>query len=230
LTGRSREKRLAAAGLAVSKVRNNQTIGLGSGDTAAIMVDLLAERIRNEGLELTFVPSSLQIALKAEACSFDIVPLGSAGRVDLTLDGCDEVDEELRLIKGGGGALVNERVLANLSQQYVVVAEDEKLSKRIGSVSAVPVEATTTAARHVLKVLDRLGLVGSLRTDPKGYPRLSENGNVFIDFRAPPEWEPRETYREVRVLPGVLDVGIFLDEADEALVGGEEEVRTLLRA
>ncbi|MFQ5951425.1 MAG: ribose-5-phosphate isomerase A, partial [Candidatus Geothermarchaeales archaeon] len=128
MTGRSRERRLAAARLAVSKVRNNQTVGLGSGDTAAIMVELLSERIRREELELTFVPSSFQIALKAEAHSLRTVPLGSAGRVDLTLDGCDEVDEELRLIKGGGGALANERVLANLSLRSVVVAEEEKLS------------------------------------------------------------------------------------------------------
>ena len=228
MTGRSREKRLAAARVAVSKVRNNQTVGLGSGDTAAIMVELLAERIRREHLELTFVPSSLQIALKAEAHSFKTVSLGTARRVDLTLDGCDEVDEELSLIKGGGGALVNERVLANLSGRYVVVAEEEKLSERIGRVSRVPVEVTQTAARHVLKTLEGIGLSASLRTDPKGYPKLSENRNLIIDFRAPPDWDPRETYGEVRVLPGVLDVGIFLDEAHEVVIGAEE-TRTLVR-
>ncbi len=215
----SHEGKLAAAHAIVERVRNRQTIGLGSGSTVATVLPQISRRLKEQGFKVSFVPSSLQIALKAEELGLHLLPLGETDKVDWTVDGADEVDADMRLVKGGGGALLRERILANLSDHYLVLVGEEKLSEVIGEKVSIPIELAPQALSLVRKKLKQENLKFSLRTDDKGYPRITESGNIIIDMKPPKSYDPEKLYDRLKKIPGVLEVGIFLEEADEVLIG-----------
>ncbi len=215
----SHEGKLAAAQATAERVRDNQTIGLGSGSTVATALQHISKRVMGEDLKVSFVPSSLQITLKAEELGLRLVSMGETETVDWAIDGADEVDADLRLVKGGGGALLRERILANLSDHYLVLVGEEKLSNVIGEKAYIPVELAPQALSLVRRELRGSSLRFLLRTDRKGYPNITEGGNLIVDVKPPESYGPEELYDSLRRIPGVLEVGIFLEEADEVLVG-----------
>lgn len=190
------------------EVADGMVLGLGSGSTVAGVLHELAPRMKTKGVRAWSVPTSMQIEIIAESEGFEMVPF--RGSVDLVVDGADQVDERLNLIKGGGGALLKEKVLMKSSQKTVIVADEQKFVGRLCTNSVkVPVEVSPFARELVKRELARLGASAEERMLPKGYPYFTENGNIILDARFPPIENPREVEMEIDSLPGVVESGVF---------------------
>lgn len=189
-------------------IKSGMTLGLGSGSTVASILHELASFLRVERIEVGSVPTSLQIQGVAEKEGLGISAY--RGSVDLVIDGADQVDDKLNLIKGGGGALLKEKVLMSSSSKSIIVADKEKFVSRLGTRGVkVPVEVTPFAKEVVKKRLAELGGTPEERTLPKGYPYITESGNIILDTAFPPIEDPRELEVKIDAVPGVVESGIF---------------------
>ena len=207
------EARRAAGARAAELVEPDMLVGLGTGDTAAHAVRALGERVR-AGLRIAGVPTSRATAELATQVGIRLVEPDDVEALDLTIDGADEIDPELRLVKGAGGALVRERLVARASRRLVIVADEAKLVPRLGARRRLPVEVLAFAARWTVAHLARLGV------DPQ--PRAgarSDGGGVLVDCAIPAEADLTALAATLKGLPGVVDHGLFLDEASEAFIG-----------
>lgn len=214
----------AAAREALSRVESGMKLGLGTGSTMRHFVELLAEAI-DEGLlaDIRGVPTSLDTAHQAEAAGIPLLELHEAGRLDLAVDGADEVDPRLDLIKGLGGALLREKMVAQASDRFVVVADDSKQVAALGTRSPLPVEVVSFGWRSHLPAIAALGAEGVLRLDASGGPLATDNGNVIIDCRFDDGIDdPFEVHERLRARAGVVDTGLFLGMADEAILAGAD--------
>lgn len=225
---------LAAAAAAVELIADGFRIGLGSGRAASAFIARLGVR-RREGLRVTAVPTSRAAADQARQAGIPLIALGVGGPLDLTVDGADEVAPNLDLIKGWGGALVHERIVAAASLRQVIVVGEEKLVRHLGQRGRVPVEVIPLAEWLVTRELVALGLTPTRRVAAAGsQPFMTENGNIIIDCALP---EPRRhapsartLQRALRAIVGVVDTGLFLGTAERVLVGhADERVDTLSR-
>ncbi len=204
-----REKSISGVASELSpEIRAKMTLGLGSGSTVASLLRELANTIGKRMKGLRAVPTSMQIQTVAEELGIEVVPL--RGRVDLVIDGADQIDEGLNMIKGGGGALLREKVLMWSSRKKVVVADDEKFSKKLCmNAVRVPVEVVPFARQSVKDRLADLHGVPHERLLPKGYSYFTENGNVILDTEFEPIDRPEEMERVIKSIPGVVENGIF---------------------
>lgn len=197
----------AVAGKLAGRIHAGATLGLGSGSTVAALLDELSPLLKREG-GITGVPTSTQIEMAAARNGIETVPF--RGSVDLVLDGADQVDSELNLIKGGGGALLKEKVLMSGARSVAIVAGERKFAGRLcESGVAVPVEVFPFARQSAKVRLAGLGGRPEERLLPKGYPYFTENGNLILDTAFPPIKNPRELEVMVKTVPGVAEVGIF---------------------
>jgi ribose 5-phosphate isomerase A len=206
-------------------VPNGATIGLGSGATVARFVAALGRRVREEGLEIKAVPSSLQITLVAQEHQIPLAPPEQIPEIALTVDGADQIDSQLNMIKGGGGALFRERILLEAAQERVIVADEGKFTRVLDR--EVPVEVSPFARTLVEHRLKELGGTPRLRLLAKGYPYITENGNLIFDVDFGPIKAPGELEEALRQIPGVVAVGIFTLKAEayyKAKADGEVEV------
>ena len=193
----------------VARSINDETVlGLGSGSTVAGLLEELSPLLAKRGMSVRGVPTSTQIEMVAAESGISIVPF--TGSVDLVVDGADQVDGRLNLIKGGGGALLREKVLMSSAEKVAIVAGEEKFAPKLctGGVK-VPVEVATFARKSVKARLLQLGGAAVERLLPKGYPYFTENGNVILDTSFAPIDEPAALEGRVKNLPGVVEVGIF---------------------
>jgi ribose 5-phosphate isomerase A len=212
----------AAADRALALVPDGARIGIGSGRAASAFIARLGARIR-DGLRVSGVPTSRASAAQAREAGVRLIPLGD-DPLDLTVDGADEVSPHLDLVKGWGGALVRERIVAAASRRQVILVGRDKLVRGLGERGRVPLEVIPLAERLVMRELRALSLVPTLRVqDEVPEPVLSENGNLIIDCALP---EPLHDGRSARALEqallaiaGVVDTGLFLGTADQVLVG-----------
>jgi ribose 5-phosphate isomerase A len=216
--------RLAAGALA--HVRHGMRVGLGSGRAASTFVRALGARVR-EGLHVRGVPTSESVARLARDLG---VPLGGLdeGIVDLTVDGADEVDPRLDLIKGYGGALVRERIVAAASRRVVILVGREKLVPMLGARGRLPVEVIPFGAPLTLRELADLGCRPALRV-VEGRPFVTDNGNWIVDCGVRPIEAPAAFARDLRALAGVVDTGLFLGVADLVLVADATGIREMRR-
>ena len=191
-----------------SSINNGTLLGLGSGSTVAGLLEELSPILVVKGVTLIGVPTSTQIETVATANGISIVPF--PGTVDLVIDGADQVDRRLNLIKGGGGALMREKVLMSSAKKVAVVAGEEKFAPKLctGGVK-VPVEVAPFARKSVKAKLSQLGGAAEERLLPKGYPYFTENGNVILDTSFAPVDEPASLEGRVKNIPGVVEVGVF---------------------
>ena len=184
------------------------TLGLGSGSTVATLLEELSPLVIAKSKEIRGVPTSTQIELVASRCGITLVPF--RGSVDLVIDGADQVDSGLNLVKGGGGALLREKVVMGSAKRIAVVAAENKFVKRLcENATRVPVEVFPLARESAKMKLSMLGGVPDERLLPKGYPYFTENGNVILDTLFEPVDDPRELESKVKSTPGVAEVGIF---------------------
>ena len=211
--------------LAVDRfVASGMRLGLGTGSTAIWAVRRVGEKIAEGSLTgIRAVATSLQSELEARRLGIPLATLNDAGidcRLDLTIDGADEIDPEARLIKGGGGALLLEKIVAYASERFVIIAEASKLSARLCERFAIPVEIAAAALGPVIKAVEGMGAEVSLRIAVrKAGPVVTDLGNLLLDvkFRCP--FDPREMEDRLKLIPGVLEDGLFTKKPPQLLIG-----------
>jgi ribose 5-phosphate isomerase A len=195
---------------AVKLVNDAKVVGLGSGTTACFIVREMAKVPGKESIE--FVPTSLQIKLEAEKNSLRIADENRIPDTDIVFDGADQIDSKFNMIKGGGGALLREKILMSAAQKVVIVADASKFVQSFSR--AVPVEVHPMGRSVVSKKLLNMGGQPVLRTIDKGYPFITENGNILLDTIFPSITDPRTKELELKNIAGVLEVGLFTRRAD----------------
>ena len=221
------EEQLAAlAGRALSFVRDDTAVGLGSGRAATAFVKALGERVA-QGLRIKGVPTSDATAALARSMGISLVGL-EAGDLDVDVDGADEVAPNLDLIKGWGGALVRERIVAMAARRRVILVDREKLVDHLGQRGRLPVEVIPFAKAFCQRRLTALGCRPTVRL-ADGRPFVTDNWNLILDCAVDPIDDPRALERAIHAIPGVVDTGLFLDVADTVLVWDGGVVRALER-
>ena len=222
-----------AAVRALSLVKDGMRLGLGTGSTAAKFLDLVGQRVK-EGLKVVCVPTSEATRVGAERLGLTLSTLESTPFLDLTVDGADELDGELRLIKGGGGALLREKIVATASERMVVIADASKRVDTLGRFP-LPVEVVRfglTATRHMLAVLAaEAGCEGdiTLRMAKDGQPFVTDEGNLILDCAFGRIEDPEALDEALKLVPGVIENGLFLGIADTAIIAGPAGIVTLDR-
>ena len=221
-----------AARRALCYVRNGMVLGLGTGSTTAYFVDMLGERLRTGALvDVVAVPTSEDTATRARALGIPLASLAEHSRLDLAVDGADEVDPDLNLIKGLGRALLREKIVEVHACQFVVIVDESKLVQRLGTHGPLPVEIVPFAAEANVRWLNTLGCAAQLWCDEDGTRVVTDNGNYLATC-----WFSEgiaDAYALARTLadrPGVVEHGLFLDMATVAIVAGSEGTRVLERA
>ena len=221
----------AAAARALEHVFDGARVGIGSGHAASIFIALLGERIRH-GLRASAVAASEASAHRARAAGIPLVALDE--ELDVAVDGADEVAPNLDLVKGAGGALVRERIVAAASKRQVIIVSETKLVRKLGEHAYIPVEVIPLAHRLVARKIEELGLLPVLRMDrARRQPLFSENGNLTLNC-APLRpladgARARKLERALLAIPGVVDTGLFLGTADQVLVGHLDGTVDILR-
>jgi len=203
--------RKALAGVAKDlsrKIDSDSVLGLGSGSTVATLIEELSPLLMAKGKKITGVTTSAQIEMVATRSGIPLVPF--RGSVDLVLDGADQVDDQLNLVKGGGGALLKEKVVMGGAKEIAIVAAENKFAKRLCENGVrVPIEVVPLARESAKVRISRLGGVPEERLLPKGYPYFTENGNVILDTLFEPLDDPPRMESSLKAVPGVAEVGIF---------------------
>jgi len=223
----------AAAARAVEFVRSGMRLGLGTGTTAAHFVELLAERVR-AGLSVLAVPTSEATRAQAARLGITLATLDDAPELDLTVDGADEIGPDLTLIKGGGGALLREKIVAAASVRMVVIADDSKCVPVLGHfplpVEIVPFGATVTRQQVETAAAD-VGDPGpaSLRLDRSGHAFVTDSGHWLLDAQLRRITDPRALASKLSAIPGVMEHGLFIGLAQTAIVAGPDGVRLIER-
>ena len=224
MPGSESEKR-AAAEASLAYIKDGMILGLGTGSTARHVLEGLA-RLARQGLDLKGVPTSLATAEAARTLGIPLTSLEEHPRLDLAIDGADEVDPRLDLIKGLGGALFRERIVAKAAKRFVVVVDASKLVPRLGTRAPVPVEVHPFGWRASQAAVKALGARVSVRTRD-GQAIRTDNGNHILDASFGPIRAPKRLARSLEEIPGVVGHGLFLGMADVVLVGEGRGVRTL---
>ena len=227
----SDQQKRAAAARAVEFVRPGMRLGLGTGSTAKHLVDLLGERVRG-GLDIVAVPTSEATHQQAVSCGIPLTTLDETPALDLTIDGADEISPDLTLIKGGGGALLREKIVASASARMIVIADESKCVAVLGRFP-LPVEiapfgagATRLAVQAVLRA--QPGML-TLRKSEDGHAFVTDGGHFIVDAALGRIEDPREVARALSVVPGVIEHGLFVGLASTAVIGGPDGVRIVER-
>ena len=216
---------------AVKHVKDEFVVGLGSGSTAAYAIEEVGNRIEHEGLRVSGVPTSYQAFILAVKHGIPITTLEEHPTLDLTIDGADQIDRELNLIKGMGGALAREKIVAVASQELVIVADESKKVKVLGENGhPVPIEALPFATPVVMRKLKEIGGNPALR-EGKGKvgPVITDNGNVIIDANFKLIHKPAELERQLKGITGVVETGLFVKMANAVYLGKSSGVEKLFK-
>lgn len=221
------KKKQQAAEHAVSLIKGGMKVGLGTGSTAKFAVEALARRIKHERLKVKGVPTSEATRRLAEQHGVPLLSFEEADRLDLCIDGADEADQGLNLTKGGGGALLREKVVAFVSERFYCVVDDSKLVDKLHAFP-LPIEVVPFAEKVVERELVRLGAEPSLRMKD-GAPYLTDNGLWILDSRFPPIEDPPMLARALSSIPGIAEHGLFCGLAHALVVGTDSGVRVIER-
>jgi ribose 5-phosphate isomerase A len=211
-----------AAERALEFVVDGNVVGLGTGSTAKFAIEGLGQRVK-EGLNITGVATSIATERLAREVGIPIISLNDAGVIDVTLDGADEVDPAFNMIKGGGGALTREKLVALASTKRVMLVDDSKLVQVLGQSRQLPVEVLPFSSALSKRQLENLGSVVKLRGEPDS-PFITDNGNHILDCAFGPIEKPSELERRIKLLPGVIESGLFIGIADVLVIAFEDRV------
>ena len=226
----------AVAEAAVQKIHNGMVVGLGSGSTAALMIEELGKKISSgELIEIVGVTTSFQGEVLASKLGIPLKSLNSIDQIDLAIDGADEVDSKFQLIKGGGACHVQEKLVATKAKKFVVVVDSTKMVEKLNLDFLLPIEVLPSAWKQVQKKLTKMGGNAHLRMAKfKAGPIVTDQGNLILDMKMVNGISnPEELEKEINNIPGVLENGLFVNLAHEILVGeinnGSAQVRSLTK-
>ncbi|MGX8794172.1 ribose 5-phosphate isomerase A [Oceanobacillus oncorhynchi] len=216
-----------AAENAAERVKDGMILGIGSGSTVNYMLKKLAKRIEEEGIQVKGIPSSKKSEKLAIELGIPLTNFAENGHIDLAIDGADEVDKQLHLSKGGGGSLFREKMVDNIADYFIVIAEADKLVKRLGAFP-LPVEVVPFGWELTEKRLQKLGCQTTLRyRNEKQF--VSDNGNYIIDCQFEKIDAPEKVHKEIKSLLGVVETGIFANMADEVIISENGKLRSIKR-
>ncbi len=216
--------KFVAAKRAAQEVRSGMKVGLGTGSTAAWLVQCLGEMVAHDGLSIQGVPTSSRTAALAKDVGIEVISLDEAKTLDLTIDGADEFDTQMNLIKGGGGALLQEKIVATASERMIVIADAAKRVDTLGAyplpIEVIPFGWQTTKAlvEETLIGMDVLGRTTSLRMNGEA-PYVTDEGNYILDLHLNRIGDGRQLSLVMNQIPGVVENGLFIDICDVVIVG-----------
>jgi len=212
----------AAAKTAVALVEEDMLIGLGTGTTAAYFIEALIERCRSTNMKIAAVATSEHSAKQAQAGGIPLYPIDKLTALDLTFDGADEIDPQKRMIKGGGGALLREKIIATLSREMIVLVDKDKLVDQLGAFP-LPVEVIPFAHEAILNRIGQMGYQGTFRYKEDGQLYATDNGNYIIDivFKSGCQF-PEKDQETLRSIPGVVETGFFFNLAGRVIIGDSD--------
>jgi len=220
----SDRSKYACALRASALVENGMKVGLGTGSTAYWLVYHLAERVRNEGLEFVGVPTSNKTREQAQAEGLKLISMDDAGRLDITIDGADEFDQSMNLIKGGGGAHLQEKIVAFGSDRMVVIADETKKVNKLGKFP-LPVEVLKFGSASSQKQIEELLIAQNYRDFTvqmrmeKNKPFITDEGNYIFDLNLGEIQNPRKLCVDLNIIPGVVENGLFIDVCNAVIIG-----------
>jgi ribose 5-phosphate isomerase A len=221
------DAKVMAARKSLEFVEEGMVVGLGSGSTATHFIQLLGERVK-AGLKIRGIASSRASEELALSLSIPIINFEICSEIDVTVDGADEVGPGLALIKGGGGALLREKIVASASKRFIIVADASKVVNRLGRFP-LPVEVIKMAAPLVARKLQQLGFPPVVRRVKDGSAFVTDEGNLILDCACGEMEDPARVAASIRAIVGVVEHGLFLNMAERALIADGSEVRELLR-
>ncbi len=216
---------------AAERVQSNSVIGLGTGSTTAFAIAAIGERLRTGSLSnVRGIPTSFQASVLAKQHGVPLVTLDDVDHLDLAIDGADEVDPQLNLIKGGGAAHTREKIVDGLAKEFIVVVDQSKLVESLGSTFPVPVEVLPLAVAPVTRALSALGGKPELRMGvKKDGPVITDQGNMVLDVTFDTIPNPAELEKTINNIPGVLENGLFIGLATTVLVGEFKDGQPVVR-
>jgi len=218
----------AAAEAAANLVEDGMVVGLGTGSTTSYFVSALGRRLADDGLRIVCIPTSHQTEALARSLKLPLTTFAEHVQIDLTVDGADEVEADtLYLIKGHGGALLREKIVAAASKRMVVVADESKVVDQLGSLVPVPVEVVRFGWQATARSLTQIGGNPSLRLGADKKPYLTDGGNYIMDCAFGPIAKPKEIAHHLDHVVGAVEHGLFLGFTREVFVGGREGVKIL---
>jgi ribose 5-phosphate isomerase A len=230
--GEALEKAKRAAGYrAADMVKEGMVVGLGTGSTVYFTIERLSERIR-DGLRISGIPTSFQTALRAKKAGIPLTTLDDNPVIDIAIDGADEVDSKLRLIKGRGAAHLREKCVASAAKHFIVVVDEQKVVKNLGA-AAVPVEVIPFAIMPVLEQLRRLGCDPVIREAvKKDGPVITDNGNFIVDCKFTDIRSPEKLEADLAAIPGAVESGLFCGYVKKTtvVIGGPKKVKIVSSA
>ena len=207
---------------AVEMVRDGNIVGLGTGSTAKFAIEGLGQLVRG-GLSIKGVPTSIATQRLAEEQGIPLIELNDIDQIDITIDGADEIDSAFDMIKGGGGALTREKLVALSSTKRVILVDESKLVSKLGQSHLLPVEVLPFAWRMAQRRLEKLGCTGTLRMH-NDQPLFTDNGNYILDCGFGIIDNARKLEAEIKLLPAVIECGLFIGIADILVIGFEDRV------
>jgi len=210
-----------AAHQAVSYIEDGMVVGLGTGSTTAYAIEKLGEMVK-DGLEIIGIPTSVATENMAKKAGISVSTLNEYPYVDITIDGADQVDSNLNLIKGGGGALLREKMVASCSEKEIIIVDESKIVERFSF--PLPVEVVKFGWKATTKKLANLGFMPSLREN-----FVTDNGNYILDCKYASIKNTKEMEREINSIPGVVENGLFIELATEIIIGTPQGARTIKR-
>jgi len=217
-----------AARAALQEVRSGMTLGLGTGSTAAEFVRLLGESLRNGGLrDIRCTTTSEKTEAQARQEGVPTFALHEVAPLDIAIDGADEIDAQLRLIKGRGGALLREKIVEQQAVRFIVIADESKIVDRLGK-GVLPVEVTPFALEVLTRRFTEMGLDPVLRMH-EGAPRVTDEAHRILDVMIPSNADIADVVARIREHAGVVETGFFPNEASEAIIAGAEGIRRMTR-
>jgi len=219
-----------AAEYAVQFVQPGMIVGLGTGSTAIFATRRIGELLRDGSLkDITGFPTSQATWQEAHRLGIPLMDPADLARIDVTIDGADEVDPQFNLIKGGGGALFREKIVAQASAREIIIVDDSKLSACLGSLHTLPVEVSPFGWHSQLRYLESLDARATIRKNPDGSQLATDSGNMILDCDFGPIADPEDLARKLGARAGIIEHGLFLGITSDLIVAGESGVRHLKR-
>ncbi len=218
----------AAAYAAADLVEDGMQLGLGSGSTFLLVLERLAERMKTEGLRVAGVPTSVGTANAAQQFGIPLLSLVEIDKLDLAIDGADEIDPHKHMIKGGGAALAREKIVAAAAKEMVVIVDESKLVPVLGQKFRLPVEVLTFGWKQAGRAIAKLGCEPELRRTESEDALVTDNGNYILDCKFDGITNARKLHDQLNAIPGVVDNGLFVGMAGRVIIGSADgKVRVL---